>query len=117
MALFQTEWYDNSVLSILFSWKVIIRFISFLLTAGAFTGAALLFKFFYWEGGMQGLDEEYRSFVRKLSINLVAITSIIIPVFLFINVAGFPENILTSGVFAYVIIALLLLFLGIIIYI
>jgi cytochrome c len=111
LALFQSDWTDSNILSVLFSWNVITRFILFLLTAGAFTGAALLFKFFYWEGGIEGIDEEYKKFIRKFGINLVSATTVIIPVFLFINAGGLPDNILTSGVFAYLIIALLLLFL------
>jgi cytochrome c len=112
LALFQSGWNDNSVFSVPFSWHVIARFIAFLLTAGAFMGAALLFSFFYWEGGIKGLDEEYKKFVSKFCINLTTITFIIIPVFLFINVVGLSENILTSGVFAYLTVALFLLFLG-----
>jgi cytochrome c len=88
------------------------RFIPFLLTAGAFTGATILFSFFYWEGGIKGIDDEYRNFVRKFAKNLTTVTSIFIPVFLFINVGSLPENTLTGGVFAFVIIALLLLFLA-----
>lgn len=112
LALFQSDWNDSSVLSVLFCWNVITRYVLFLLVAGAFTGAALLFKFFYWEGGIEGIDEEYKTFIRKFSLNLISAASVIIPVFLFINVGGLPENILSSGVFTYVIIALLLLFLG-----
>ncbi|MDR3625829.1 MAG: hypothetical protein P4L45_03305, partial [Ignavibacteriaceae bacterium] len=112
LALFQSGWDDSSVLSTIFSISVLARFIPFLLMAGAFTGAAFLFGFFYWEGGMKGMDEEYKNFVRKFSINLTAITSVIIPVFLLINVSVLPGDILTGGVFAYIIIALVLLFLG-----
>lgn len=112
LALFQSGWDDSSVLSTIFSISVLARFIPFLLMVGAFTGAAFLFGFFYWEGGMKGMDENYKNFVRKFSINLTAITSVIIPVFLLINVSVLPGDILTGGVFAYIIIALLLLFLG-----
>jgi len=112
LALFQSGWNDSNVFSVLFSWNVISRFIELLLISGAFTGAALLFAFFYWDGGMKGLDEEYKKFVRKFGINLTAVSSIIIPIFLFINIGALPDSILTSSVFAYVIIALLLLFLG-----
>jgi cytochrome c len=112
LALFQSDWTNSTVLSVMFSWNVLARFFTFLLSAGAFTGAALLFKFFYWDGGIKGLDDEYVRFLRKFCINLTAISSILIPVFLFFNVAALPGNILTGGVFTYLIIALLLLFLG-----
>jgi cytochrome c len=112
LALFQSDWNDSSLFSVMFSWNVIVRFISFLLTAGAFTGAAIMFSFFYWDGGIKGLDEDYKNFVRKFSINLISVTSVLIPVFLFINVGTLPENTLTGNVFAYVTVALLLLFLG-----
>ena len=111
LALFQSDWNDSGIFTVMFSWKVIARFISFLLTAGAFTGAAILFSFFYWDGGIKGLEQEYSNFVRKFSIILISVTSGIIPVFLFINVGTLPENTLTGNVFAYVTIALLLLFL------
>jgi cytochrome c len=112
LALFHPDWNDSSLFAVLFSWKVIARFITFLLTAGAFTGAALLFTFFYWDGGLNGFDEEFKKFISKFCINLTAITSIMIPFFLFINVVELPENILTSVVFNYLTVALLLVFLG-----
>jgi cytochrome c len=112
LAVYQTGWNDSNIFSVLFSWVVLTRFISFLLIAGAFTGAAILFSFFYWDGGIKGLDQDYQDFVRKLGIKLTSVTSIIIPLFLFVNVSALPESTLTESVFAYIIAALLLLFLG-----
>jgi cytochrome c len=112
VAIYQSGWNDSNMFSVLFSWIVITRFISFLLLAGAFTGAVILFSFFYWDGGIKGLDQDYKELVRKLGLNITSFTSIIIPVFLFVNVSALPESTLTRAVFAFVTIALLLLFLG-----
>ncbi len=112
IALFPLGWSDRNILSVLLSWNVISRFIPFLLTACAFTGAVILFSFFYWEGGKKNLDEEYKSLARRTGIILTAISTVVLPLFLLIDLTILPDNALSGEVFTFYTIGLLLLFLG-----
>ncbi len=112
LAAYPSNWGDNNFLSVMFSGDVIARFIPFLLMAAAFTGATLLFINFKWDGGRANLPEDYKEFIRMKSIQLVLFGSILLPVFLFINLLTLPNNALSYTVFIYSSIALILLFLG-----
>ncbi len=112
IAFFTNEWNDKNILSILFSWPVISRFIPFVITALAFTGATILFSFFYWDGGKKNLSDEYKNFVKNLGINLTAVSSIVLPIFILIDITNLPDNSISSSVFFYLTLGLLFLFLG-----
>ncbi len=112
IAAFPGEWGKQGFFSILFSWDVIFKMISFILAACAFTGGVILFMFFYWDGGRKNIDESYKEFVSRKAIYLTAIGTVILPVFLWINTVYIPNGAMSYSVFAYIVIALLLLFLG-----
>ena len=107
-----SDWTGRGILSILFSWAVVSRYITILLSAAAFTGAAILFSFFYWEGGKQNLEEDYKNLVRRNGIILTAVPAIILPLFLLIDLTGLPGAALSSSVFTFFTLGVLLLFLG-----
>ena len=112
LAVFPDQWGKHNVLSLMFSGFVISKFILFLLVSGAFTGAALLFGFFYWDGGKEDVDEDYGAFVRKISLRLTFTASLIIPIFMLINIVILPDSALSGAVFFYATLALLMLFLA-----
>ncbi|MHB8579737.1 MAG: c-type cytochrome [Ignavibacteriaceae bacterium] len=102
----------GNILSVLLSWLVISRFIQIIFISGAFTGATLLFVFFYWDGGRKFISEEYKNLVRSFSIRLTFTSIIILPVFLLINLVTLPSNSLSGAVFFYSSAALVLIFLS-----
>ncbi len=112
LAFSPAEWSDESILSVLFSWEIISRLIPFLLTAAAFTGATILFSYFYWDGGKKNITDEYKIFAKKIAINLTAVSTVVLPIFLLVDLIVLPDSSLSGGVFAYSAISLLLLFLG-----
>ena len=112
LAFFPSEWSDKNTFSVLFSWEVISRFITFLLTASAFTGAALLFAYFYWDGGKQNLSDHHKLLAKKTGIWLTAVPAVILPLFILIDLTTFPDGSLSGAVFTFSSIALFLLFLG-----
>jgi len=107
-----SKWSDTNVVSVLFSWAVISRYITFLLSAAALTGATILFSFFYWEGGKQDLSDEYKDFARKTGILLTAVPAFLIPLFLLVDITGMPGDSLSGSVFTFFTLGLLLIFLG-----
>lgn len=99
-----------NLLSFPFSWQVLSRLIFFITASFTLTGASILFSFFYWEGGKKIKDEEYKEFVKKNALTVAFIGAIILPLFLAINIFALPPVALSKSVFAYGLVALLLIF-------
>jgi cytochrome c len=87
-------------------------YINFIAAAFAITGGAILFGFFYWEGGRKNLTEDYRDFVRKIAVRIALAGAVFQPLFLLINLFALPGEALSTSVFGYSFIALVLLFLA-----
>jgi cytochrome c len=111
-ALFYSEWQSSGLFSDLFSWRVLIRLLYFIVASFTITGGGLLFGIFYLDGGTRMKGEEYGKFVRSNGIRITFISAILIPFFMLINLLMMPENSLSAAVFSYIILGLILLFLG-----
>ncbi len=111
IATYPVDWGQGSFLSVLFSWQVLIRFLFFIVMAFAFTGGSVLFRYFYWEGGRKGLDEDYKEFVRKNAVNHTLYALLILPLLLAVILFSIPGNAVSGAVFGLSILALLLIFL------
>jgi len=103
---------DRNILSILLSWLVISRLIPILLIAGAFTGATILFIYFYWGGGKKNLQPDYLSFIKNFSIKLTFTSIVILPLFLLVDLVILPNDTLSASVFVYASLALALIFIA-----
>jgi cytochrome c len=102
----------DSFIGGLFSWKVLSRFIFYILFAFALSGGMVLFTFLEDEKKKRIKDEKYSSFVKQKIIRVTFFSAIFIPVFALINLFGLPQSSLTGTVFTYAIISLVLLFVG-----
>jgi hypothetical protein len=100
---------SNSIFAPL-SFEVLIRFFQFLAAAFAVTGGAIFFMFFYWDGGKNIEDDNYRSLVKKIAINITFSCALIQPVFLTFDIFVLPFSALSVAVFTYGVIAILLIF-------
>lgn len=107
-----SEWKSDDFISGLFLWQVISRFIYFILFAFALTGGIILFSLFEVRADEENKQSDYKKFVRNHILIVTFASSILIPVFALINLFALPDSSLSSSVFTYVIISLLLLFLG-----
>jgi cytochrome c len=111
-AIFYSDWQSTGLFSDLFSWRVIIRLLYFIVASFTITGGGLLFGIFYLDDGKRIQSEEYGNFVRSNAIRITFISGIFIPFFMLINLLMMPENSLSAAVFSYVVIGLVFLFLG-----
>jgi cytochrome c len=109
-AVLSEYWESGNQLSLLFSTQSVLILIQFLLLATAITGGAILFAFFYWEGGKQNLSDEYKSFVKKISLTMTLTSLVLLPALLFVNNLLLPKTVLSGSVFAYLVIAVILIF-------
>ena len=103
------RWADvNNILQVLFSADTIFNFIFLLALAGTLTGAAVLFYFFKWQGGLKDMNEEYSGFVKHFGINLAFISSVALPVLMFFSFLFLPEGALSNDVFLFIVLLIAL---------
>ncbi|MGE5804996.1 MAG: c-type cytochrome [Ignavibacteria bacterium] len=132
IASYPEQWGESNLLKLMFSWNVFSKFMTFLASSLAFTGAAVLFSFFWWEGGRlapawrahqsksdsagestqggKNLDNLYSEFARNAGIRITFSGALLVPLFMFINILSLPGSALSGGVFGYSAIALVLIF-------
>jgi cytochrome c len=108
--IFSSNLDGKNFFELLFSWQVLSRYIYILAASFMFTGATLLFAFFFWDGGKKIENDDYKGFVKRSSIRITLIPAIILPFFLALNLLSVPNNALSSIVFGFAFIALLLIF-------
>ncbi|GBD87793.1 cytochrome c-551 [bacterium BMS3Abin03] len=112
VAVFYEYWKPAGSIQDLFTSVVIIRFIYFLAASIAITGGALLFGFFYLEGGKGRIDKEYGKFVKRIAIIITFTATLLLPLLIFANLIILPGTVLSGAVFAYITIGLFSLFLA-----
>jgi cytochrome c len=112
LATYPEKWGSENLLYLMFSWEVLSRFFHFIAAAFAITGGAVLFGFFYWEGGKKNLDEDYGEFVKKTSVKITFTAALFQPLFLLINLFALPGDALSASVFGYSFVTLFLLFIA-----
>jgi cytochrome c len=112
LVTFPEKWEGQELIFLVFSWQVLSGYIQFIAAAFAITGGAILFGFFYWEGGRKNLSDNYKDFVRNISVKIAFAGAIFQPLFLLINLLALPGEALSASVFSYSFIALFLLFLA-----
>jgi cytochrome c len=107
-----SAWDIENFIGGLFSWKVLTRFIYYILFAFSLSGGMILFMYLEDEKKKHIKDEEYSQFLKQKVLRVTFFSSILIPLFALFSLFGLPQNALTGTVFFYVIISLALLFLG-----
>lgn len=112
LAIYPDKWLNDNFLVFLFSWRTLSNYFQLISAAFALTGGAILFGFFYWEGGKQNLTDDYKDFVRNAAVRITLTASLLQPIFLLINLFALPGEAMSASVFGYSFIALLLLFIA-----
>jgi cytochrome c len=106
-------WKDSlKLVYFLFSWHVLSAFMQFIAAAFAITGGAILFAFFYWEGGKNNLDDDYKNFVKTAAVRISFTGTLLLPLFMVTGVLGLPVSALSTWVFGASAIALILIFIA-----
>ncbi len=78
LVLFPERWpLIESIIPLTFDWSVVAKFSFLMMLSLAITGAAILFFFFSWGGGRQGMDEQYREYVKKFGAGVTLGLSIV----------------------------------------
>jgi cytochrome c len=96
----------NNILQVFFSWQSVFNYLFLLAISGAITGAAVLFYFFKWQGGIE-MDEKYAKFVKNFASGLAFYSAIAVPLLLFLSFIFLPQAALSPSAFVYLAITLL----------
>ncbi|HJY63940.1 MAG TPA: c-type cytochrome [Ignavibacteria bacterium] len=98
----------GNILQVIFSWQTVFDFIQFLSIAGVVTGSAILFYFFYWQGGMKEMEEGYKKFVKNFAGGLTLISAVLFPLTISISYLYLPASAQTQSVFLFLLVILVL---------
>ena len=99
----------QTALPLTFDWNMLWRFMNFLTAALAMTGASILFFFLRWLGGKEGVEGEYRDYVRKFGGGVALGFAIIQTLFMMLYLATLPMFAKSYAVYYIGITALLVL--------
>lgn len=111
-AIYFDAWKPSSFFTTLFSARVLINFIIWVCIAFSLTGVTLLFLFLFWKKDEQQISEEYKNFVVSVSAKLALYFSLPIPLLLFFSISLLPDSHLSGTMFAYLLVAIILLLLS-----
>jgi len=107
----------NKVTKLVFSWNVIARYLHFLVTALAVSGAGLVFFTFNWKETSRDLDSDYASYLRKLGGGLALGFALLQPIFIFWNLDTMPTKAFSPGVYSLsVFVLLIVMFICLVLY-
>ncbi|NWF49488.1 MAG: c-type cytochrome [Ignavibacteriaceae bacterium] len=104
------NWGIGGIITDVFNFNVLLKVGFFIALAFALTGGAILFVFFYWNGGKKFDDEAYKNFVQKKALSITLTASLFIPLFILIDTIGASINNLSTSVFGYTTLVLIVLF-------
>ncbi len=98
----------GNVLQIIFSWQTLFSFMALISLAGIITGAAIMFFFFSWNGGVKHMDDEYAALVKGVAGKIALASGIMFPLMLMISYAYLPQVSQSPTVFYYMVVVLII---------
>jgi len=98
----------GNILQVIFSWQTIFNFLALASLAGIITGAAIMFYFFRWQGGLKNMDDEYAGFVKKFAGNLTLASGVSFPLMLLLSYVYLPSAAQSPSVFFYMVTTLII---------
>jgi len=93
------EWEGANPLIYLFTIPVLINYVFFICASLAFTGIAIIFYFFGWQGGIKDRSEDYKIFVKRFSGSLAFYATVILPVLLLASYLTYHSHAFSSSLF------------------
>jgi cytochrome c len=108
LALNPARWSEtDNLLQIIYSWNTVFDFLLLLAFSFAITGAAILFFFFRWQGGIENMSDKYAMQVKSYAGGVSLISVSVIPVLLLISTFLIQQHALISSSFLYLFLILI----------
>lgn len=99
----------TSAIPLTFDWNMVARLAHFITLTLAITGAAMIFYFFNWMGGKEGVEGEYRDYIRKLGGGLTLAFTVLQTLFFVWYVATLPEMAKSQDIYTLSVVSLAIL--------
>ncbi len=111
LGIYSNEWEaSKNLLHIFASGSFFIKWL-YLFTFGfSITAIVLLFKFFYWDGGLKDESAEYKDFARETFSKIAMLSAFVLPLLILIHTVQIPAVALSKPTLVYSALAVLLLF-------
>jgi cytochrome c len=97
---------NNNLIGIIFSVKALIYFVQFVVASFAFTATWILYKYFKSEAKLN-YDKEYLGLVKKYSLRIGLVATILLPLLVVLTVIVKPEESFSYNVFGFALLALI----------
>jgi cytochrome c len=110
--IYYDSWNLTGFFESVFNPSVILRLLFYVLFAFTLTGGLILFRFFNIENKNNSFDDEYSVFVKTHAQKAAFVPGVLLPLFMLLNLLEIPSNVMSGSVFTYLVISLILLFLG-----
>jgi cytochrome c551/c552 len=101
----------STVFDLFISPDIWIRTLQFVSLAAGATGVGILYLNFAWQGGREGIPEEQKTFLRSISLRLIAGSLLTQPLFIVLGIILLPAASLSGSLYVFVGSTLILLFL------
>ncbi|MBN8546648.1 MAG: c-type cytochrome [Ignavibacteria bacterium] len=111
LGIYSNEWEaSKNLLHIFASGSFFIKWLYLFAFGFAVTSIVLLFRFFYWDGGIKDESGEYKEFAREKFSKIAMLSAFVLPLLILIHTVQIPASSLSKTTLMYSAIAALLLF-------
>ncbi len=94
-----SDWAEATPFIYLFTIPVLINFLFFICAALAFTGIAVLFYFFGWQGGIKDRSDNYKAYVKRFAGSLAFYSTVVLPILFLASFLTYHNNAFSSSLF------------------
>jgi cytochrome c len=96
IAMDMGEWQVvTGIFNLLLNGNVWLNFLYFITISFVISGAAILYFFFIWQGGLKDMDDDYKKYSQKVASYISLFSALLLPVFLILNFIFQPQTSLT----------------------
>jgi len=98
----------GSIFQVIFSWQTLFNFLIIIAISGLLTGAAIMFYFFKWNGGIKDVTPEFEDLAKGFASSLSLISCVSFPLMFFISFLFLPAAALSFSWFGIIFVLLVI---------
>lgn len=111
LGIYSNEWESSkNLLHIFISGSFFIKWLYLVALGFASTATLMLFRVFYWDGGLTDATDEYREYAREILSKIAMFSALALPLLILIHVVQIPGQSLSRSTLIYAALSALLVF-------
>lgn len=111
LGIYSNEWEaSKNLLHIFVSGSFFIKWLYLFALGFAATASLMLFRVFYWDGGLVEATDEYKEFAREILSKIAMFAALALPLLILIHVVQIPGQSLSKSTLIYAALSALLVF-------